>query len=230
MKGYLALFAGLALTGMFATSAHAQPAAVEPYRPASIGVLGGLSAGSGDTGGTVGLTLAFDATDRVGVEARGLATGRDIASMGFEATGTMLFAVARTPKTAPYVAAGGGLYRASFDLNHDAMFGAVGSQFGGTMMTSIQGTSGFMMGNGVVFNGSRMPAFYANRLGQMTVPANGRWGMRSFTDPALTIGGGIRLDVTERLYVRPDVRALMVFGGGDRLTLVTMTFAIGYRF
>jgi hypothetical protein len=231
MKRYLALFAGLALTGMFATSADAQPALLEPYRPASIGVLGGLSAGSGDTGGTVGLNLAFDVTDRLGVEARGLATGRHMASMGFEATGTMLFTVANTPKAAPYVAVGGGAYRASFDLDRDAMFGAVGSQFGsGTMMTSIQGTSGFMRGNGTVFNGSRMPAFYANRLGQMTVPGNGRWGMRSFTDPALTVGGGVRLDVTERFYVRPDVRALVVLGNGDRLTLMTMTFAVGYRF
>jgi hypothetical protein len=46
-----------------------------------------------------------------------------MASMGFEATGTMLFTVARTPKAAPYVAFGGGVYHASFDLN------AVGYRF-----------------------------------------------------------------------------------------------------
>ena len=84
--------------------------------------------------------------------------------------------------------------------------------------------------NGPTFTGSHMPAFYANRLGQMSVPANGQWGMRSFTDPALTLGGGIRLDVTERFYVRPDVRALVVFANGDRLTLTTMTVGFGYRF
>lgn len=231
MKRYqLALFTSLALTAIVATPAGAQPALLEPYRPASIGVLGGLSAGSGDAGGSVGLNLAFDATERIGVEARGIATGRGHASMEFEGTGTLLFTVARTRRAAPYVAAGGGVYRASFDMDNESMFGGLGSQFGpGTMMSSIQGTSGFMMGSGTVFNGSRMPAFYANRLGQMTVPVNGHWGMRSFTDPALTFGGGIRLDVTERIYVRPDVRALVVFGNGDRLTLMTMTFAVGYR-
>ena len=40
----------------------------------------------------------------------------------------------------------------------------------------------------------------------------------------------IRFDVSERLYLRPDIRALMVFGNGDRLTLSTMTLALGYRF
>ena len=234
---------GLALASV--TPAVAQPAPQGPARPASIGFLGGLSAGSGDAGGGLGLNLAFDATDRVAVEGRGLSIMRGSGTMGLEATGTMLFTIARGPKAAPYAAIGGGVYRASFDLGNQAMFGALGSQFGpGTMMVPIQGTSGFgMMGGGTVFSGnvltawigptvtsSHMPAFYANRLGQMSVPANGQWGMRSFTDPALTLGGGIRLDVTEKFYVRPDVRALVVFANGERLTLTTMTVGFGYRF
>ncbi len=232
MKYQLSLIVGLALTVALATPAGAQPAPLVPDRPAaSIGVVGGFSAGSGDAGGSVGLNLAFDATDRIGVEARGIAMGRGSGAMGLEATGTMLFTIASTPKAAPYAAVGGGVYRAGFDMDNAAMLGALGSQFGpGTMMVPVQGTSGFMMGSGTVFNDSHMPAFYANRLGQMAVPANGHWGMRSFTDPALTVGGGIRLDVTRRFYVRPDVRALVVFDDGDRLTLTAMTLALGYRF
>lgn len=213
--------------------------------PASVGVLGGLSAGSGDAGANVGLNLAFDATDRVGVEARGIFMQRGNGTTGLEATGTMLFTIARGPNTAPYAAVGGGVYRSSFDLGNQAMFGRLGSQFGpGTMMVPIRGTAGFGMmdgdtpfngsvlkgWNGPTFNTSRMPAFYANRLGQMTVPANGHWGMRSFTDPVLTFGGGIRLDVSRRFYVKPDVRAIVVFADGDRLTLTTMTVGVGYRF
>lgn len=227
------------------TPAVAQPAPQGPARPASVGLLGGLSAGSGDAGGSLGLNLAFDATERVAVEGRGLVTQRGRGTMGLEATGTMLFTIARGPKAAPYAAIGGGVYRASLDLDNQAMFGGLGSQFGpGTMMVPIQGTPGFgMMAGGTVFSGnmltgwngptfnsSHMSAFYANRLGQMSIPANGRWGMRSFTDPALTLGGGIRLDITERFYVRPDVRALLVFANGDRLTLTTMTVGFGYRF
>ena len=40
---------------------------------------------------------------------------------GLEMTGTMLLTVARSDRTAPYVAVGGGLYRAGFDLG-DARF------------------------------------------------------------------------------------------------------------
>lgn len=231
MKCMSSLFTALALTLGVLTPVAAQPLPPALDRPASIGLLGGLSAGAGDAGGTVGVNLAFDVTDRVGVEARGIGSRQGSGQMGMEATGTMLFTIARTAKAAPYAAIGGGVYHTSFDLGSQAMFGAMGSQYSpGTMMTSVAGSSGFMMGNGTVYSGSHMPVFYANRLGQMTVPANGSWGMRSFTDPALTLGGGIRFDVSERLYVRPDVRALMVFGNGDRLTLSTMTLALGYRF
>jgi hypothetical protein len=52
-----------------------------------------------------------------------------------------------------------------------------------------------------------MPMFCANRLGAVVPLADGRSGERTFTDPALTFGGGVRLDVTKSLYVRPDVRA-----------------------
>ena len=231
MKCMSSLITALVLTLAALTPVAAQTAPPTLDRPASIGLLGGLSAGSGDAGGSIGLNLAFDVTDRIGVEARSMGSRQGSGQMGMEATGTMLFTIARTAKAAPYAAIGGGVYHTSFDLGSQAMFGAIGSQYGpGTMMTSVAGSSGFMMGNGTVYNVSQMPAFYANRLGQMTVPANGSWGMRSFTDPALTVGGGIRFDVGERLYVRPDIRALMVFGNGDRLTLSTMTLALGYRF
>ena len=97
-----------------------------------------------------------------------------------------------------------------------------GMTFNGNMWTDTW--------TGPTYTASQMPMFYANRLGQMTIPSDGRWMMRSFTDPAITVGGGIRFDVTNRVYIKPDVRALMVFGGGDRLVLTTMVVGLGYRF
>ena len=64
----------------------------------------------------------------------------------------------------------------------------------------------------------------------MTIPADGRWGMRSFTDPALSLGGGVRLDVSARLYVRPDARALIVIANGSTHTVGVFSLGIGYRF
>jgi hypothetical protein len=190
--------------------------------------------------------LTFDATDRIAVEARSVFLQRGSGTHGLELTGTALMSIAAGKRAAPYIAIGGGLYRASFALGNDRLFGPMGSQFGsGTRFVPVRGMSGFgMMTGGMTFNGnlwtdtwtgptftaSQMPMFYANRLGQMTIPSNGSWMMRSFTDPVLTVGGGIRINVTNRIYVRPDVRALVVFGGGDRMVLTNMVVGLGYRF
>jgi hypothetical protein len=75
-----------------------------------------------------------------------------------------------------------------------------------------------------------MPGFYARRLGPLTVPVGGRWETRAFTDPAVTFGGGIRFNVNEHVMVRPDVRALVVFGDGETHTLGMFGVQLGYRF
>lgn len=215
-------------------------------RPVSGGLLGGVSAGSGDAGGSAGAVLTFDASDRIAVEARSVFLQRGSGAHGLELTGTALLTIAPSLRAAPYIAVGGGLYRASFALGDTRFLGGMGSDFTtGTRFVPVRGMSGFgMMTGGMTFNGSvwtdpwtgptftasQMPMFYANRLGQMTIPSDGRWMMRSFTDPALTVGGGIRINLTNRLYVRPDVRALVVFAGGDRLVLTNMVVGLGYRF
>ena len=75
-----------------------------------------------------------------------------------------------------------------------------------------------------------MPTFYARRLGPMAFPHNGAWETRSFSDPALSVGGGVRIDVTDRLVLRPDLRALVVFRDGQRHTLGVFVVNLGYRF
>ncbi len=214
--------------------------------PTSAGVLGGVSAGSGDAGASAGGVLTFEVSDWVAVEARGIYMQRGSGAHGLEVTGTSLLTIARSERTRAYLAVGGGLYRARFDLGDARFLGRMSSEFpGGTRFVPVNGMPGFgMMDSGMTFNGdiwrdpwtgprftaNQMTTFYANRLGQMTIPADGRWRMRSFTDPALTLGGGIRVDVTDRLYVRPDVRALVVFARSDRMILANMTLGIGYRF
>lgn len=125
-------------------------------------------------------------------------------------------------KTVPYLALGGGLYGASFNMDSERFFGRLSNQFpGGTQMMPIAGGT---------FSPNHMPAFYVDRLGQMMVPTNGRWGRRSFTDPAISVGGGIRLDVSPRFHVRPDARALIVIANGARYTVGVVTIGVGYRF
>ena len=234
----------LLAAGPVAAQSSAAPGTIS--RSVSAGLLGGVSAGSGDAGGSAGAVLTFDASDRIAVEARSVFLQRGSGAHGLELTGTALLTIAPSLRAAPYLAVGGGLYRASFALGDTRFLGGMGSDFAtGTRFVPVRGMSGFgMMTGGMMFNGSiwtdpwtgptfttsQMPMFYANRLGQMTIPSDGRWMMRSFTDPALTFGGGIRINVTNRVYLSPDVRALVVFGGGDRMVLTTMVVGLGYRF
>jgi hypothetical protein len=76
----------------------------------------------------------------------------------------------------------------------------------------------------------RMPAFYGQRLGALVVPTTGFWETRSFVDPAATIGAGVRFNVSDRVMIRPDVRARMIFGDGDTHVMTVFAFNVGYRF
>jgi hypothetical protein len=46
----------------------------------------------------------------------------------------------------------------------------------------------------------------------------------------VVVGGGVRWDVTPRLFVILDARALLVTGDGDTFALGVFTLNVGYRF
>lgn len=225
-------------------SAAAQTSAA-PAPQASIGVNGGLVAASQGNGAAMGLQIAFDLTDRLIVEADGSYLGRS-GSDGLSANASLVVNLAAAHhSTVPYLAIGGGLYRASFDLDHDRFFGRLTGDFpAGTQMIPISGMHGFGMMpgpysgpsmwtgpfSGATYRPDHMPNFYVDRLGLMMVPADGRWGMRVFTDPAVAIGGGIKLAVSARLYARPDTRALIVIRNGATYTVGVISIGLGYRF
>lgn len=239
-------------------SAQTSPAPVAGGNT-TIGVVGGLSGGNG-SGAALGGSFTFGLNDRLAIEGTGTYLYRGMGAEALNLNlGLLVNLVPSDRKAVPYAAIGGGLYRASFDLGSNRFFGMMGSQYpAGTQMVPIQGMPGYgMMGGGYygpsgmmgmmgmmgswnpstqgawpgpTFTPGQMPMFYANRLGPMTVPQNGMWGMRSFTDPAVSLGGGVRLDLSERLSVRPDARALVVIGNGDSYTIGVFSFNVGYRF
>lgn len=259
----IAAFAIVILVSMVRpVSVAAQTTSKPVDGPVSFGLLGGLSAGAGDTGGGIGAAFAVDLTETFALEARGVYFDRGAGADAFEANGSLLIKLVTTRRANPYLAIGGGVYRASFNLDNQRFFGMMGlGSVPGAQLVPIQGTSswgvmpgpgmmggwpntttwgpGWMMGNfnwngavwnGPTFNVRQMPMFYANRLGSMVVPGDGRWGRRSFTDPAVSLGGGVRLDITEKVYVKPDARALLVVGGGDTYTVGSFSVSLGYRF
>lgn len=201
---------------------------------------GGLSAGSGTGGGAFGLTATFSLTDRVAIEGSGLFSMSHMSTDSQSVTGSLLFNLlpAREgERMVPYVAGGLGLYRSSFDMDGIG-FGSFMSQNPGyTGMMSLagggfgmmQGSYGTYIAGNPVFTPANMPSFYANRMG-MFAPTNGRFGRRSFTDPAVSFGGGVQIRAGEHFVVRPDVRAIMAIANGSQRTVGVVSIGFGYGF
>jgi len=248
-----AILAGAVLLSVpVAGSAQQPPSSAAGQGPVSVGLLGGLGAGAGHGGGVLGATVAAVLSERLTLEGRGVYMDRGAGADGLDVSMSLLVDLLTARRAIPYVSFGGGMYRASFDLDSRQFFGMMGDLLPGEQIVpTMQGWgmmgstgsrspgAGWMMADftwegvtrtGPQFNGSHMPMFYGNRLGAMSVPADGRWGTRTFTDPAITFGGGLRFAITDALSLRPDVRALMVIANADTYTLASFSLAVGYRF
>lgn len=209
-----------------------------------------FSGGGGFSDTRSGLALGgswlFDMNERASLEAQGTYLDRGPGADALSISGSLLLNLLPSRQRAvPYAAIGGGVHRTSFDLSHPAMLGPSQAQFGpGSIVCPAPGTGigpgpGAGFGPGMVtcpanvagyWGVGQMPAFYARRLGAMSVPQSEDWGMRSFVDPATSIGGGLRFNVNEHVMLRPDARALVIFGAGDTHTLAVFGINVGYRF
>ncbi len=216
-------------------------------RPWSVALGAGLTSTSPGSGATLGGALVLDLSERVAVEVTGSWLAARRGSDGVTLGGSVLLNLLRgEPKAMPFVSLGAAVVRTSFDMDSAEFLGRMAGAFGpGATMVPFQGSphGGMMQGpyagpnywtgawtNGPTVDLSSMPMFYQQRLGPMQIGADGRWGMRSFTDPALSVGGGVRFGVSERFYVRPDVRALILMADGDRDTIGMFTVAVGMTF
>lgn len=231
MKLHTGFIVIAAVTSLLGTRASAQVRT-------SIAVAPGVSTGASNTGAAIAGSISVEVASRVTVDGSvGMADRGPGAGAGYAVGSLFLNLLPSSHRAVPYIAIGGGLYRAMFDLNDQRFFGGMGSAYApGTVMTPLTtGMQGFgMMGGNSnqtlgTFYPGQMPAFYAQRMGVMSVPANNAWGMRGFTDPALSLGGGVTIGLTEHWFLRPDARALVVFGNGGSSTVGIFTVGFGYR-
>lgn len=238
-------------TGMAAITAAALLLAVpaEAQTPETAGpggtiaLLGGAATTS-TAGPLAGATFVYDINERLSVEGQGAWMKRGPGGDAVAVTGNVLVNLLPLGRrVVPYAAAGGGLYRASFDLAHTRLMGTIGRTFAPGSEFCPSPGSGYMRGPGFgsgfgdctapgagYWGVGEMPGFYGRRLGAMMVPAGGAWGTRTFTDPALTLGGGVRFNLASHLEVRPDARAIVVFDGRDAYTVGMFGVNLGYRF
>lgn len=218
------------ITAAWFTAAPAHAQAPASQGPVVLGALGGMSVSAGRGGGAVGATLSLDVGSRTSLEGRGVMFGAGHGSEGFELSASLLIDLVTVGTATPYLALGGGLYRTHFNLDDPWLLGRMADQYPVGTWIAPQGTGFGMMGGGGPTVGGHMGSYYANRFGPMQVPASGMWGMRGFTDPAVSIGGGVWLDVTSHLSVRPDFRALVAIRDGNATTVGTFSLGLGYRF
>jgi hypothetical protein len=212
----------------------------------AVSFIGGASGTSSTAGVALGASWLFDLTDRASLDAQGTYLDRGAGADALSVSGSLLVNLLRSrERIVPYAAVGGGMYRTSFDMANPALLGPLSAQFGpGSVVCPAPGTgvgpglgAGLGPGSGTCpatttgyWGVGHMPGFYARRLGPMTVPVAGNWATRSFIDPAMSIGGGLRFNVTEHLMVRPDIRALVIFAEGDTHTVGVFGVQLGYRF
>ena len=232
-----------AATLLFATAAHAQS---EVSPGSSVSFVAGVASTSDVTGAVLGGSFLFDATRWIGLEGEATYLDRGAGADAFSASGGLLVNLLPSHRhVVPYAAVGGGLYRVSFDLGHRNMFGPMAGEFpAGSVVCAAPGMAtgigpgpGFGPGTGVCpadvggyWGVGRMPAFYGRRIGAVAIPVDGTWGHRSFTDPAATVGGGVRFNVSDRVMVRTDLRARVIFADGDTDAMGVFAFNVGYRF
>lgn len=233
MRAWMCLAGGLALMTVPLHAAEESRGTGTPKT--ALYLQAGLSSGSSDMGGAaVGGTIVRDLGSRLAVEGSGAYLARGMGADGLSLSANLLVHLrSRHEKAVPYLAAGGGIYRASFDMGNSRFYGPMG---GGMMGGSYAGGYGMMGGYSPSspdgpWNFGQMPMFYANRMGNMTYSQDGRfYGQRAFTDPAVSLGGGIRIDVGSKLFLRPDARALVALSNGGSYTVGLFTVSLGYGF
>ena len=227
MRLRVAVVVGCAAMAL-AAGAEEQVVSASPPRTAFY-MQAGYASGSWEmAGAALGGLFVRDLGSRWAVEASAAYLGHGMGSNGLSASAAVLFNLRPSgQKAVPYLAAGGGVYRASFDMGIGRFNGPM--NMGGSMMGGF-GMMGLGPAPGATWNYGQMPHFYGQRLANGTGTSMPYSGGRTFTDPAITLGGGIRIDVGSRLYLRPDARALVVTSGGETNTMGVLTLNLGYRF
>lgn len=187
----------------------------EPYSKTAITFGTGCAVGAPQTGAALRLGVDRILMRRLTLELAGGYLDRGLGADAWTAALSLRYDLAdEGQRAAPYFALGAGAYHATFERAYgQASYGAC---------------PGRPADAGCVY--ANMPRFYAQRM-HSTAGVPAVWPERpAYTDPMVAVGAGVRWQVTPRLFVVPDVRALIVVGGGDSDTVGVFTLNVGYRF
>lgn len=174
----------------------------------------GFGRGGSDAGLAVGGSIARDVTPRLTIEANGAYLDRRSGAWSADA-GFRLNLAPASHSMVPYFAVSGGL---------------LGGDSGRIEMNEIGETVAAYLDPGVRPGpGTPQPGHWGNVMPAVTTAIAQIASGGNYTHGMLTMGGGVRFDAGPHVFVRPDVRAQLVFSNDTRvLGLFTLNF--GYRF
>jgi len=177
------------------------------------------------SGATAGGSVILHQGRRLAFEGAGayLSRGQGASALSLSA-GVILNLVSTEEKAVPYLVGGGGVLRASFDTRNP--------RFSGPARSGEMGTGRYrhvMMGSPPDWNLGELPPFYGDRL-QTLIAREGKTGSASFSDPAVTLGAGVRIRLGRGWLAGQDARALLVLRSGSVYTLWVVTIHLGRAF
>ena len=177
------------------------------------------------SGATAGGSVILHQGRRLAFEGSGayLSRGEGSSALSLSA-GVIVNLVATEEKAVPYIVAGGGVLRASFDTRNPRFSGAARSgEMGAGRSRHVMDASppGWDLGE--------LPRFYGDRV-EALIARDGRTGKASFSDPALTLGTGARVRLGRGWLAGQDVRALLLVRSGRVYTLWSVTIHLGRAF
>jgi hypothetical protein len=214
------------LLGAFVPFARATSAAPPAGPGTELHVQVGLAASSPHRDGpAAGGTVLLQPGRRVAFEgaATYLGRGQDAWALSLSSS-LILDLLPPEEKTVPYLVGGGGVLRASFDTRSPRFSGAGPSgEMGTGRYEHVMDAPprGWDLGE--------LPAFYADRV-EASIARDGGRGRATFTDPALTLGAGVKLRLGRGWMVGPDARALLAFRSGRVYTLWLASIRLGWGF
>lgn len=189
-------------------------------------VQGGFSTASPHMSGVaVGGSLVLDLSGGFALEGSGAYVDRGAGSTATSlSVNAILHLASRDEEAVPYLVAGAGLYRASFDtriarFDGPAPSGPMGSgRYRHVMKPSPPG-----------WDLGELPAFYADRVAA-GIASEGRTGVLTFADPAVGLGAGMRVRLGRAWAMRQDARVQLVMRNGDVYALGAFTVQVGRDF
>ncbi|MCM2258358.1 MAG: hypothetical protein NDJ94_22230 [Vicinamibacteria bacterium] len=219
MRTKRALAAGLLVVTSAAAGQEPPPAMPKT----ALAVQVGYSTGARDLdGGLIGLTLTHDLGSRLALEAQGaLQDGGEMGDAATASASLLFYLRPRTEEAVPYLVAGGGIYHASLDM---------GRMDRGDRWEDMWSRMSGRLGNWMPgWNPGQRPPIPAGGMGPFEDWFEDRFDT-SYTDPAFSVGAGIRIHVGKKIFLRPEARALFVVSDDETRTVGMFTINAGYGF